>query len=158
MEVFADPLSNSMCIPFNPFGKALPPEVVDYIAGSGAYHRMKLRQDVFDVTLQTTLGENRLSGPISLGGGIAYRDEWMHQNAFGTERDPRYLPGFGVFSSFVEPADRIPIRGLPTFVRDRGLFYSGNPNSQGAIRGQYDVWEVFGESIVPILGSSGGGG
>src|SRR5690606_16005494 len=44
------------------------------------------------------------------------------------------------------------------FVRDRGLFYSGNPNSQGAIRGQYDVWEVFGESIVPILGSSGGGG
>jgi iron complex outermembrane receptor protein len=158
MEIFADPLSNTLCIPFNPFGKALPQEVVDYIAGSGAYHRMKLRQDVFDVTLQTTLGENRASGPITLGGGFAYRDEWMYQYASGTERDPRNLPGFGVFSSFVDPADRIPIRGMPTFVRDRPLFYSGNPNSQGPISGEYDVWEVFVESIVPILGSVGGGG
>lgn len=149
-QVFADPLSNSMCIPFNPFGKDLPQDVVDYIAGSGNYHRMKLRQDVVDVTLQTTLGESRAAGPISLGGGFAYRDEWMNQNAFGTDRDPRYLPGFGVFSSFVDPADQIPIRGMPTFVRDRALFYSGNPNSQGAIQGQYDVWEVFAESIIPL--------
>src|SRR5690606_19772258 len=97
-EAFDDPLSNSMCSPFNPFGEALPPEVVDYITGSGAYHRMKLRQDIIDVTLQTTLGENRPSGPISLGGGIAYRDERMHQTAFGTDRDPRDLAAFGVFS------------------------------------------------------------
>lgn len=151
-EVFADPLSNSMCIPFNPFGKDLPQEVVDYIAGSGNYHRMKLRQDVLDVTLQTTLGESRGAGPISLGGGFAYRDESMHQDAFGTSRDPRYLPGFGVFSSFVDPADQIPIRGMPTFVRDRALFYSGNPNSQGPIQGEFDVWEVFAESIVPLAG------
>lgn len=158
MVVFADPLSNSMCIPFNPFGKALPQEVVDYIAGGGAYHHMKLRQDIFDVTLQTTLGESRASGPISLGGGFAYRSEWMYQYASGTERDPRNLTEFGVFSSFVEPEDAIPIRGMPRFVRDRPLFYSGNPNSQGPISGEYDVWEVFVESIVPILGSVGGSG
>jgi len=154
IEVFADPLSNSMCIPFNPFGEDLPQDVVDYIAGSGNYHRMKLRQDIVDVTLQTTLMENRQSGPISLGGGFAYRDEWMYQNASGTDRDPRYLPGFGVFNE----TNGIPIRGMPTFVRDRALFYSGNPNSQGPIRGQFDVWEVFAESIIPILGSTDGSG
>jgi iron complex outermembrane recepter protein len=156
IEVFADPLSNSMCIPFNPFGMDLPADVVDYIAGSGNFHRMDLRQDVLDMTLQTTLGETRSSGPISLGGGFAYREERMFQDASGTSRDPRYLPGFGVFSSFVDPADQIPIRGMPTFVRDRALFYSGNPNSQGALQGSFDVWEVFAESIIPIIGSADG--
>jgi iron complex outermembrane recepter protein len=155
-EVFADPLSNSKCIPFNPFGLDLPPEVVDYIAGSGASHRLELRQDVFDITLQKTLGQTRSAGPISLGGGFAYREERMHQDAFGTSRDPRYLPGFGVFSSFVDPADQIPIRGLPSFVRDRGLFYSGNPNLRGPLEGSFDVWEVFAETIVPIIGSADG--
>lgn len=157
-EVFADPESNSKCIPFNPFATELPQDVVDYIAGSGNYHRLDLRQNVFDMTLQTTLGENRQSGPISLGGGVSYRDEWMYQNASGTARDPRYLPGFGVFSSFVEPSDRIPIRGMPGFVRDRAIFYTGNPNSQGPIQGQFNVWEVYAESIIPILGVGDGPG
>jgi outer membrane receptor protein involved in Fe transport len=152
LEVFADPLSNSMCIPFNPFATDIPQEVVDYVAGSGNYHRQRIRQDVLDVTLQTTLGESRGAGPISLGGGFAYRNEQVFQNASGTDRDPRYLPGFGVFSSFIEPADQIPIRGMPAFVRDRFLFYSGNPNSGGPIQGEFDVWEVFMESIVPLSG------
>lgn len=156
ITVFADPLSNSLCVPFNPFGKALPQEVVDYVAGTGKYHRMDLRQDVFDVSLQTTLGKARQSGPISLGGGFAYREERMHQIASGTSRDPRYLPGFGVFSSFLNPEDQIPIRGMPAFVRGRPLFYTGNPNSQGVIQGKYDVWEVFAESIIPIFGSDTG--
>ncbi|HEX7079856.1 MAG TPA: TonB-dependent receptor [Gammaproteobacteria bacterium] len=158
INVFADPESNSKCIPFNPFGLDLPQEVVDYIAGSGAYHRLKLRQDIFDVTLQTTLGENRSTGPISLGGGFSYREEWMKQAAFGTERDPRNMAAFGVFSSFLDPADRIPIRGVPGFVRGRGVFYTGNPNSEGVIQGEFDVWEVYAESIIPILGSTQGVG
>lgn len=148
--VFADPLSNSMCVPFNPFGKDLSENVLDYIAGSGNYHRQELEQDILDVTLQTTLGEGRGAGPISLGGGFSYRDESVFQDAFGTDRDPRYLPGFGVFSSFLEPSDQIPIRGMPGFVRDRFIFYSGNPNSGGPIQGGFDVWEVFAESIIPL--------
>jgi outer membrane receptor protein involved in Fe transport len=39
---------------------------------------------------------------------------------------------------------------MPGFVRDRFLFYSGNPNSGGPIQGQFDVWEVFAESIIPL--------
>jgi iron complex outermembrane recepter protein len=53
--------------------------------------------------------------------------------------------------------DGIPIRGLPGFVRDRGIFVTGNPNSQGPIQGEFDVWEVFGESIIPIVGDADSG-
>lgn len=157
LTVWADPLSNSMCIPFNPFGKALSPEVVDYIAGSGNYHHQQLRQDILDVTLQTTLGESRSAGPISLGGGFSYRQDSVFQDAFGTAKDPRDLPSFGVFSSALNPADQIPIQGMPGFVRDRFIFYSGNPNSGGPIQGEFDVSEVFVESIIPIFGSAEGG-
>jgi iron complex outermembrane receptor protein len=151
--LYADPLSNSGCIPFNPFGKDLPENVLDYIGGSGNYHRQELEQNILDVTLQTTLGENRGAGPVSLGGGFSYRDESVFQDAWGTDRDPRYLPGIGVF----DERDGIPIRGMPTFVHDRFIFYSGNPNSGGPIQGDFDVWEVFAESIIPIFDSAEGG-
>ena len=107
--------------------------------------------------MQTDIGEDRSAGAISVGGGISYRDEQVFQDAFGSADDPRRLQDFGVFSSFLDPADRIPIRGLPGFVRDRGIFVTGNPNSQGPIQGEFDVWEVFGESIVPIVGDSDSG-
>jgi iron complex outermembrane receptor protein len=148
--VWADPLNNTMCMPFNPFGKDLPLDVLDYIGGSGNYHRQELEQNILDVTLQTTLGESRGAGPISLGGGFSYREDSVFQDAFGTDRDPRDLPSFGVFSSYLEPTDQIPIAGMPGFVRDRFIFYTGNPNSGGPIQGSFDVWELFAESIVPL--------
>jgi len=148
--VYADPLSNTGCIPFNPFGKDLSDSVIDYIGGSGLKHRQEIRQDIVDVTLQTTLGENRGAGPISLGGGISYRKDSVFQDAFGSARDPRRLQDFGVFSSYLNPADQIPIAGMPGFVRDRFVFYTGNPNSGGPIQGEFDVWELFSESILPL--------
>jgi iron complex outermembrane receptor protein len=150
LTVFADPQSNSKCIPFNPFGVDVPQNVVDYIAASGNYHHQELTQNVLEITLQTDLGERREAGPISLGGGFAYRDEAVYQDAWGKPNDPRNLPGFGVFSSFKNAADQIPIRGIGGFVRDRFVFYSGNPNSGGPIQGEFDVWEVFSESIIPL--------
>lgn len=155
-QVFADPESNRGCIPFDPFATHLPPAVIDYVTG-GIFHDQELTQDVFELTLQTDIGEDRPQGSISVGGGISYRDEQVFQDAFGSAEDPRRLQDFGVFSSFLNPADQIPIRGLPGFIRDRGIFVTGNPNSQGPIQGEFDVWEVFGESIVPILGDSDSG-
>jgi outer membrane receptor protein involved in Fe transport len=150
--VSADPESNRQCVPMDPFATNLPKNVIDYITGGGAYHRQKLKQDILDLTLQTDIGEDRRQGPISIGGGFSYRDERVFQDAGGNPDDPRRFQDFGVFSSFNNPADQIPIRGLPGFVRDRGVFFTGNPNSQGPIQGEFDVWEVFGESIIPILG------
>jgi iron complex outermembrane recepter protein len=154
--VFADPESNRGCIPFDPFATHLPPEAIDYVTG-GIFHDQELTQDVLELTLQTDIGEDREQGSISIGGGISYRDEQVFQDAFGSAEDPRRLQQFGVFSSFLDPNDRIPIRGLPGFVRDRGIFVTGNPNSQGPIQGEFDVWEVFGESIIPIVGDADSG-
>jgi iron complex outermembrane recepter protein len=155
-QVFADPESNRGCIPFDPFATNLSPEAIDYITG-GIYHDQELTQDVFELTLQTDIGDDRPQGAISVGGGISYREEQVFQDAFGSADDPRRLQDFGVFSSFLNPNDQIPIRGLPGFVRDRGLFYTGNPNSQGPIQGEFDVWEVFGESIIPVVGDADSG-
>jgi outer membrane receptor protein involved in Fe transport len=154
--VFADPESNRGCIPFDPFATHLPPEVIDYVTG-GIFHDQELTQDVLELTLQTDIGEDREQGSISIGGGISYREEQVFQDAFGSAEDPRRLQQFGVFSSFLDPNDRIPIRGLPGFVRDRGIFVTGNPNSQGPIQGEFDVWEVFGESIIPLTGDANSG-
>jgi outer membrane receptor protein involved in Fe transport len=156
MRVYADPESNRGCIPFDPFATDIPPEVINYVTG-GIHHDQELTQDVFELTLQTDIGEDRTQGAISIGGGVSYRDEAVYQDAFGNADDPRRLQDFGVFSSFLNPADQIPIRGLPGFVRDRGVFVTGNPNNGGPLQGEFDVWEVFGESIIPILGDANSG-
>ena len=155
--VSADPESNRECVPMDPFATHLPQNVLDYVTGGAPYHRQELNQNVFDLTLQTDIGEDRRQGAISIGGGVSYRDEQVFQDAGGTAEDPRRFQDFGVFSSFLTPTDGIPIRGMPGFVRDRGVFFTGNPNSQGPIQGKFDVWEVYGESIVPIIQSDDGG-
>ena len=67
------------------------------------------------------------------------------------------MQDFGTFTSFLAPTDLIPIRGMPTFIRDRGIFYTGNPNNEGPIEGGFDVWEAFVEAIVPIVQTDDGG-
>jgi outer membrane receptor protein involved in Fe transport len=155
---YADPESNRQCVPMDPLATYLPQEVIDYVTGAGIHHDQDLRQDVFDLTLQTDIGENRAQGPISIGGGVSWRDENVYQDAFGNAGDPRKLQEFGVFSSFLDPADQIPIRGMPSFVRDRAIHVTGNPNTRGPLTGQFDVWEVFGESIIPLFRNDDGGG
>jgi iron complex outermembrane receptor protein len=150
--VWADPESARLCVPFDPFASEISQEAVDYIT-SGVHHRQRIRQDVIDISLQTEVERSR-GRSISVGGGIAYRDESVFQDAFGNAEDPRRMQDFGTFSSFLNPTDVIPIRGMPTFIRDRGIFYTGNPNNEGPIQGEFDVWEVFGEAIVPIIGDN----
>jgi outer membrane receptor protein involved in Fe transport len=156
LPVSADPESNRRCVPFDPFATEISQQAIDYMTG-GVHHRQKIRQDVLDVSLQTELGGGGSRRPISVGGGIAYRDESVFQDAFGNAEDPRRMQDFGTFSSFLNPTDLIPIRGMPTFIRDRGIFYTGNPNNEGPIEGEFDVWEVFGEAIVPVLQGAGNG-
>lgn len=157
LPVFADPESNRQCVPFDPFATNLSQQAIDYIT-SGVHHRQEIRQDVLDISLQTEIGGQGSRRPISVGGGFAYRDESVFQDAFGNAEDPRRMQDFGTFSSALNPNDLIPIRGMPTFIRDRGIFYTGNPNNEGPIQGEFDVWEVFGEAIVPILQGGAGNG
>ena len=141
----------------NPFASQLPPEVINYVTG-GVHHTQTIRQDVLDVSLQTTLGGADGKDPISVIGGVSYREDSVYQDAMGNAADPRRMANFGVFSSFLSPSDGIPIRGVPTFIRDRGIFFTGNPNNEGPIQGEFNALEVFSETIIPLFGGSRGGG
>ena len=155
--VTPDPESNRQCLPMNPFASQLPPEVINYVTG-GVHHTQTIRQDVLDVSLQTTLGGADGKDPISVIGGVSYREDSVYQDAMGNAADPRRMADFGVFSSFLSPSDGIPIRGVPTFIRDRGIFFTGNPNNEGPIQGEFNALEVFSETIIPLFGGSRGGG
>ena len=155
--VTPDPESNRQCVPMNPFASQLPPEVINYVTG-GVHHTQTIRQDVLDVSLQTTLGGADGKDPISVIGGVSYREDSVYQDAMGNAADPRRMADFGVFSSFLSPSDGIPIRGVPTFIRDRGIFFTGNPNNEGPIQGEFNALEVFSETIIPLFGGSRGGG
>jgi len=155
--VSPDPESNRQCVPMNPFASQLSKEVINYVTG-GVHHTQIIRQDVFDVSVQTTLGGADGKEPISVIGGVSYREDSVYQDAMGNAGDPRRMANFGVFSSFLAPSDGIPIRGIPTFIRDRGIFYTGNPNNEGPIQGEFNALEVFSETIIPLFGGSNGGG
>ncbi|HEU4619688.1 MAG TPA: TonB-dependent receptor [Gammaproteobacteria bacterium] len=145
--IYADPTSNSECVPLDPFATHMAPEVKEYVTG-GVYHKQTVKQDVFELTIQRELAESR-GRPISFGTGVAYRQESIFQDAFGEGSDAGERPSdYGVFG------EEIGIRGVPAFIKDRGVFYTGNPNNEGPIQGDFDVWEVFAESIVPITKGS----
>ncbi len=132
--MFADPESNRGASRSTRSRRTCRREAIDYITG-GIHHDQELRKTCSRPRCKPTSAKTGAQGSISIGGGISYREEKVFQDAFGNADDPRRLQDFGVFSSFLDPNDRIPIRGLPGFVRDRGLFVTGNPNSQGPMRG-----------------------
>src|SRR5690606_10470936 len=113
-EVMPDPQSRLKCIPLDPFAAELPPAVAEDVTGQNLHHQ-DYRQDIIDISLQRDIGQRRAAGPVSLGFGAAYRDESLYQDAFGGERDPRRMQDLALFSSFLEPSDMIPIRGMPVF-------------------------------------------
>jgi outer membrane receptor protein involved in Fe transport len=145
--IYADPTSNSECVPLDPFAKNMAPEVKKYVTG-GVYHEQTVKQDVFEFTMQREFAESR-GRPISFGTGISYRQESIFQDAYGEGQDVGERPSdYGVFGS------DIGVRGVPAFILDRGVFYTGNPNNEGPIQGDFDVAEVFAESIVPLTKGS----
>ena len=94
--VWADPESARLCVPFNPFASEISQEALDYITG-GVHHRQKIRQDVFDISLQTEVERSR-GRSISVGGGIAYRDESVFQDAFGNDDSRQFFFGGVTFA------------------------------------------------------------
>ena len=146
-----------------PFVRAVRSIRDEFVAGGGRLHHGRRASQAKDPPRRARyLSADELGGEggrraISLGGGVAYREESVFQDAFGNDEDPRRMQDFGTFSSFLAPTDQIPIRGMPTFIRDRGIFYTGNPNNEGPIEGEFNVWEVFVEAIVPVVRTDDGG-
>jgi outer membrane receptor protein involved in Fe transport len=133
------------CVPLNMFGAGSPSdEAIDWILGS-AIQDQRITQHFTEAMIQ---GEpfSLWAGDVSIAVGGAYRKETLEQttNAESLLAMPE-LPGQDVYPDI--PSANY--RGLPAaYAAPRvGVFERGNPRP---ISGGYDVWEVFGEVLVPL--------
>ncbi|HWJ70641.1 MAG TPA: TonB-dependent receptor [Sphingobium sp.] len=126
--------ANDGCVPFNPFGVGAPSaQAIDYVVGA-AWQNQVIRQDVAEVSVSGT-PFSLWAGPVSIAFGGGYRKESVDQDADAQSQMARTAIGQGYL-------------GFPTaYEGGRGVFERGNPV---IIAGGYDLWEVFGETLIPI--------
>lgn len=124
---------NSGCVPINLFGgdAAIPDAARNYLTGSN-YANEKTRQDVVEATISGD-AFSTWAGPVSVGGG--YRREFVRRVPDPLSAGPRNVAG------------GVP-RGIPVgYLSGTGPFALG---SSAPISGSYNVWETFGEVLVPL--------
>ena len=123
------------CKPQNLFGtNTIDPSTMGWTIGD-SWKRWLLKQNVAALTLSGDLGDFRTAaGPVSVAGGIEWRDENGHATT-----DP----------ISVQNIDFTGIRGGPVALAGRlGPFRFANFQPFG---GQYNVKEAFGEVGIPLL-------
>ncbi|HWJ69028.1 MAG TPA: TonB-dependent receptor [Sphingobium sp.] len=144
----ADPTHG--CAPFNVFGpNSASQEAIDYVrhgpGGEGSTTWERTRQHVFEASLNGQPFDT-WAGPVALALGGGYRKESVDRRV-----DPG-SNGFKISCLQVDPncANPFPIpRGVPSSYLSRayGAYFFSN---QQPIKGGYDLWETFGEVLVPL--------
>ncbi len=144
----ADP--THYCAPYNVFGpNSASSEAIDYVrhgpGGEGSTTWERTRQHVFETTVRGQPFET-WAGPVGLALGGGYRKESVNRTV-----DPG-SNGFKISCLQVDPdcANPFPIpRGVPSsyLARPSGAYFFSN---QQPIVGGYDLWEVYGETLVPL--------
>lgn len=136
-------LDNSVsdCTPLNIFGWGNVSEAAQDYVVTDKWADSYVDQDFAEAVLTGDIFNNRDVGPIGFSVGATYRKEDMEQTAYPREIDvlgpPKNIPELG-------------IRGIPAG------FTGGSPNlhqfsTLTTFEGKFDVWEVFGETLVPLL-------
>jgi len=131
---------NDGCVPLNPFGVGTTSqEAKDWIMGAQKEQYQVIKQQVAEASISGDVFDN-WAGTVSLATGASYRKEHLLS-------EPRTNPA-GLEELSVPTMDEITYRGLP------GSYY-GNASIfertvAADLEGGYDVWEVFGETIVPL--------
>lgn len=131
------------CVPLNLFGPwSVSPEARAWIIEGDTAQVQDVEEQVAELTLA---GDTpwRTVAPISVAAGLSWRREAVDARAL---RRPSSLQGL-----VVPPAETQGYRGLPAA-------YVDNPNifertSLTTLQGRYDVHEIFGEALVPLLRS-----
>jgi outer membrane receptor protein involved in Fe transport len=132
--------ANDGCVPMNVFGVGAPSQAaIDYIT-QDISQRQLVQQHVVDVAIQGSPFDN-WAGPVSVAAGAAWRRDWFRQDVYPFELQA------GTDMPVIGPS--LGYRGLPAV-------YSGVPNifergPSTSPRGGYNVKEVFGEMIFPLL-------
>ena len=131
------------CVPLNAFGQGAPsPEAVAWITSDAAEQHQVVEQHILEVTAQGT-PFSTWAGEVTLVTGAGYRLETL-------DNTPRTAPP-GLLQEVVLPAELAGYRGLPRdYEYSTGLLERTGVRPSVAIEGDYDVWEVFGETTVPL--------
>ncbi|MES2604199.1 MAG: TonB-dependent receptor plug domain-containing protein [Pseudomonadota bacterium] len=137
----------SDCVPYNVMGNGnVSAAAVEY-TGTDKFGIGEVDQKFAEALLTGELFEGWGYGPVSLAGGLTWRDQSFFENAYPADVDalgpPRNDPALG-------------IRGIPA-----GIALNGSPNlhqfsTVPNVSGEYDVWEYFGELQAPIWASESG--
>jgi outer membrane receptor protein involved in Fe transport len=138
------------CVPYNVFGPdSASPEAVAFLrngpGGEGSWTEERTKQDVVEVAIR---GEpfDTWAGPLGVAFGGGYRSESVEREVDPGSNGPK------ISCLQVDPncANPYPIpRGVPSsyLARPVGAYFFSN---QQPITGGYDLWEAFGEALVPL--------
>ena len=125
---------NNGCVPLNLFGEGAPsPAALDWILGTTVGDQT-VEQDVFNASVS---GQplDLWAGPLAVAFGGGYRRESSNMVVDPTSTSLRHFTG--------------DYRGFPTALE--GLLGGWERTNIQPIKGKYDVTEVFGEALLPLL-------
>jgi iron complex outermembrane recepter protein len=128
------------CVPINLFGAgSASPQAIAYINGDKSDQDQTIAQHFAEAVIQGKPFKT-WAGDVSVATGGAYRKEVLDNKV---HRYPASLDGL-----IVEPAAADGYKGLPSsYVGQTNIF---ERTAAQPLKGDYDVWEVFGETIVPL--------
>lgn len=124
------------CVPMNVFGAGAPSQEAKEYLWARSYADQVVTQHVVELVAQRDLFD-LWAGTVSMATGASYREDSFDQVA-----GPQPLA-----SMTVPPAGEL-YRGQPPGTVGGGLFERANPST---VAGGYDVWEVFLESVIPLM-------
>lgn len=145
--------SISDCVPLNMLGKGQQSQAAtDYVHSTRSKTGISDQEMIFSELLANgTLWEGWGSGPVSGALGATYRDSNIKQYIVDDAID-----GLGSPCNVTLPDGTVVLRGVAPSINcnqtaDSLHRFSGQPEFIGG----YDVYEIFGETIVPLFGTEG---
>lgn len=129
------------CVPANPFGPGtMSREAVDYILEGDMYRNQLTQQHFVEVSADRLLGDPFGAGPVSMAVGGSWR-----KDKFSQVSGPDDLVALNVARSASEGYGGLPNNLVGSIL----LQFSGIDDAP--VAGQFDVSEVFAETLVPLL-------
>jgi iron complex outermembrane receptor protein len=133
-----------------PYLPGYPPETYSYVGDAHKHRLIAIEQKVAEISASGKVADG-WAGPISAAFGVHYREESLDQKVRASQGNPSADPlDFNVVPAN-DPA--LNIRGVPAGARNNSVEtqFSKVPFA----RGEYDIKEVFGETLVPLFGGAG---
>ncbi|MFT5321695.1 MAG: iron complex outermembrane receptor protein, partial [Pseudohongiellaceae bacterium] len=142
----------SDCAPVNMFGKGQQSQAaLDYVHSSRAKTGISVQKQHFaELLAQGTLHDGWGAGPIEGAIGATYRKESIDQRIVDTAID-----ALGPMYNVTLPDGTQAVRGI-SFIMNGSSTNLHRFSSQPTFSGGYDVYEVFGETIMPLFESADG--